>query len=383
MKPTNMAFLVFVITGLLLVFVLGYFSSSEEIYFTDVHPHIKTITISETQTTSSDGETQTTSSDDETQTIDNKTLVILWYNVPSYLKPSATYFQANKCKNVGSTCILSTLNSDLYKSSAVIFTHSTLPGTPPIKNTSQLWIFNTMENKAFTRSPNSAWDHKFEWAMSYRRNSDVSRPYGKIIRLGKRIDRNYSDVFRQKTKFGAWMSGHCPVPSRRKQYIEKLQKHIEIDTFGPCGKKKCGVRTPAMNECLKNVSRDYKFYFSFENNICMDYSTEKVFNLYEYNLSIIPVVNGPSQASEYLPKGTFISALDYTSPETLAKKLKEIGSSEKLYTQYLKEKDKYGSLKLVEIFRDSMCSLCKKLDQLDGKKIPTKPKAMDMFKTEC
>nr|XP_034328364.1 glycoprotein 3-alpha-L-fucosyltransferase A-like [Crassostrea gigas] len=328
-------------------------------------------------------ETHTTSSNGETYSMNNKTLVILWYNLPFYLKSSATYFRANQCKNVGSTCILSTVNSDLNKSGGVIFTHSTLPRTPPVKIESQVWIFNTLENKAFTHKPNTAWDYKFEWIMSYRRDADVSRPYGKIIRLDKSIERNYSEVFRQKTKFGVWMSGHCPVPSRRKEYIEKLQKYIDIDTFGSCGKKKCGVRTPAMNECLKNFSRDYKFYFSFENNICRDYSTEKVFNLYEYNMSIIPVVNGPSQASEYLPTGTFINALDYTSPETLAKKLKEIGSSEKLYSQYLKEKDKYGSMNNFEIFRDSMCSACKKLDQPEAKKIPTKPKVTDMFKTEC
>lgn len=47
-----------------------------------------------------------------------------------------------------------------------------------------------------------------------------------------------------------------------------------------------------MNECLKNFVRDYKFYFLFENNICWDYFIEKVFNLYEYNLSVIFVVNG-------------------------------------------------------------------------------------------
>lgn len=100
-------------------------------------------------------------------------------------------------------------------------------------------------------------------------------------------------------------------------------------------------------------------------------------------MSIIPVVNGPPQASEYLPRGTFLNALDYTSPGALAKKLKEIGSSEKLYTQYLKEKDKYGSLNNFEIFRDSMCSACKKLDQLEGKKIQTKQRVIDMFRNEC
>lgn len=181
------------------------------------------------------------------------------------------------------------------------------------------------------------------------------------------------------------MSGHCPVPSRREEYIEQLQKYIQVDTFGACGKKKCGVRTVLKNDCLTNLTKEYKFYFSFENNICRDYSTEKVFNLYKYdfNLCIIPVVNGSPQASEYLPKGTFLSTLDYTSPEALAKKLKEIGSSENLYTNYLKEKDKYYSLDEPEIFREAMCNVCQKLDKMGRDNISPKADVMDMFKTDC
>ncbi|XP_052702693.1 4-galactosyl-N-acetylglucosaminide 3-alpha-L-fucosyltransferase 9-like [Crassostrea angulata] len=372
MKAINMAF--FCIISVVGVFILGYFVSSEETIHLYVHPLIKKITANETQTPASVG---------EIYSFENKSLIILWYNIPFYLKSSAKHFRSSKCSNLGSICILSTNSSDLGKSSAVVFTHFNLPKTPPMKIASQIWIFNSMENKAFTQRPSSVWDNQFEWTMSYRRDADISRPYGKIKSLERRIVKNYSEVFRQKTKFGVWMSGHCPVPSRRKEYIEKLQKYIDIDTFGPCGKKKCGVRTPAMNECLKNFSRDYKFYFSLENNICTDYSTEKVFNLYEYNMSIIPVVNGPPQASDYLPTGTFINALDYSSPETLAKKLKEIGSNEKIYSQYLKEKDKYTSLNTFQIFQEAMCTACIKLDKLNGKKIPAKRKVIDMFKNNC
>ena len=73
-----------------------------------------------------------------------------------------------------------------------------------------------------------------------------------------------------------------------------------------------------LSECLKNVSRDYKFYFSFENTICTDYTTEKLFNLYLYDLEIIPVVNGPANAADYLPKGTFVNALEFPSAIELA-----------------------------------------------------------------
>lgn len=313
----------------------------------------------------------------------NKNFVILWYSIPFWLKSFSKDIRRIKCKDVISNCTLSTDNSDLNKSNVVIFTHFTLPKSPPINHTSQIWIFNTLENKQYTHWPSSAWKNKFEWIMSYHRDSDVSRPYGKIIPLNKSIDRNYSEVFRQKTHFGVWMATHCPTPSHREKYIKELQKYVAIDTYGACGKKKCGVRNPNMNECLNNFSKEYKFLFSFENSICRDYSTEKVFNLYAYNLSIIPVVNGPPQASEYLPNGTFINALDFPSPESLAKKLKEIGSNETLYTQYLKEKDKYTSLEQSEIFRETMCTVCKNLEQFGEQKISINPNLMSVYKGGC
>lgn len=38
--------------------------------------------------------------------------------------------------------------------------------------------------------------------MSYRKNADVTRPYGKIIRLDKSLERNYSEIFRQNSVSG-------------------------------------------------------------------------------------------------------------------------------------------------------------------------------------
>jgi hypothetical protein len=163
------------------------------------------------------------------------------------------------------------------------------------------------------------------------------------------------------------MSGHCPVPSRRKAYIEELKKYVHVDMFGTCGTRECKTRSPYISECLRNFSRDYKFYFAFENNICKDYSTEKLFNLYFGNLDVIPVINGPSTAPEYLPKGTFLSALDFPSPKALAEKLKEIGSNEALFTQYLKEKDKYMDIGIHEVLLDSMCKICDIMDRSNGR----------------
>lgn len=375
MRASYTAFLVCVIVGM---FGVIYFDSSRDVISSYLHSIINKFKKCEMHPPLSDEEGY----------LDNNTWRILWYDIPFYLKKAVTYFEmrVQKCENVSLQCIISTNNSEIMRSNVVVFSESTLPKCPPMKRTSQTWCFNTMENGDFTTWPTDVWENSFDWIMSYRRDAHVSRPYGKILRLDKSNDRNYSDVFRKKTKFGVWMSSHCPTPSRREEYITQLQKHIQVDTFGKCGRKMCGVQNPNMNDCLKNFARDYKFYFSFENNICRDYSTEKVFNLYEHNLSLIPVVNGPPQVTEYLPKGTFLNALEFASPESLAKKLTEIGSSENLYTQYLKEKDKYFSLNGLDIFQESMCTICRKLDHMEGIKRPIKASnahVMKMYRSEC
>lgn len=375
MRASYTAFLVCVIVGM---FGVIYFDSSRDGISSYLHSIINKSKKCEMHPPLSDEEGY----------LDNNTWRILWYDIPFYLKKAVTYFEmrVQKCENVSLQCIISTNNSEIMRSNVVVFSESTLPKCPPMKRTSQTWCFNTMENGDFTTWPTDVWENSFDWIMSYRRDAHVSRPYGKILRLDKSNDRNYSDVFRKKTKFGVWMSSHCPTLSRREEYITQLQKHIQVDTFGKCGRKMCGVQNPNMNDCLKNFARDYKFYFSFENNICRDYSTEKVFNLYEHNLSLIPVVNGPPQVTEYLPKGTFLNALEFASPESLAKKLTEIGSSENLYTQYLKEKDKYFSLNGLDIFQESMCTICRKLDHMEGIKRPIKASnahVMKMYRSEC
>ena len=295
-------------------------------------------------------------------TMVDKNYKILIYTGQSYLKPFIEHFKKTTCPSVPN-CIISENQKEMPDSHAVIFNGVHLPRKPPDKPQMQLWVFHSMETVHFINKPNKLWDDKFDLTMSFRKHSDIVRPYGKIVRRERKrqLKRNYSEVFLKKQYGGVWMSGHCPVPSRRKAFAQEIGKHMHVDLFGRCGTRPCGGRNTMLSECLKNVSRDYKFYFSFENTICPDYTTEKLYNLYLYDLEIIPVINGPANAADYLPKGTFINALEFSSATELAKKLLEIGSSKEQYTKYLKEKDKYHDAGNAVVFADAICQLCNKL----------------------
>ncbi|XP_048741046.1 alpha-(1,3)-fucosyltransferase C-like [Ostrea edulis] len=303
---------------------------------------------------------------DNTSIANFKEWRVLWYNIPFYLVNNSNYANSKKCEK-HPKCVFSMDKKDLPNSDVVIFTQSYMESVPPRKENNQVWVFNSMESPAFMTQPSPRWYAELDWLMSYRRKSDIQRPYGIIRKRSTPLVKNYTEVFQKKKLFGVWMSGHCPVPSRRKALIQELQKYVQIDMFGSCGIRVCKTRSPYLNECLLNFSRDYKFYFAFENNICEDYTTEKLFNIYLGNLDVIPVINGPSTASLYLPKGTFLSALDYPSPKALAEKLKEIGSSEALFSQYLREKDKYFEIGTDEVFLDAMCKICAIMDKTKGK----------------
>lgn len=70
---------------------------------------------------------------------------------------------------------------------------------------------------------------------------------------------------------------------------------------------------------------------AFENSVCRDYVTEKLFKRMEQLL--IPIVLKKSIYKRILPPGSFIAADDFLSPEDLAHYLLYL---EKNRTEYMK-----------------------------------------------
>lgn len=284
---------------------------------------------------------------------------ILFYNMPSWMSISPLTMNSSSCSlPLKSPCIIKTGKRNFEEFRGVIFYGDDLPNTIPLKQTNQSWIFFSIESP-YLYQIQSNWKAKFDATMTFRKDSSFPVVYGTIARKISPRTRDYIKIFRMKTKMVAWAVSNCHTPSKREHYVTNLQKYVAVDVFGKCGHLSCGVRSAGVTDCHFKFAKDYKFYLAFENSICKDYTTEKLFNFFFHDLTMIPVINGPPNAHEYIPRGTYINALDFSSPAELARELYRIGSNETLYVQYLKEKDKYGGTHFS--WKDALCPLCQTL----------------------
>ncbi|XP_048248576.1 uncharacterized protein LOC124151241 isoform X3 [Haliotis rufescens] len=90
----------------------------------------------------------------------------------------------------------------------------------------------------------------------------------------------------------------CNTPSNREQYVKTLQKYVDVDSYGPCLHNKDfpeefknldGIAGFLKPDFLRFVAR-YKFAMAFENAICGDYITEKLWR--PLQVGTVPIVLG-------------------------------------------------------------------------------------------
>lgn len=122
------------------------------------------------------------------------------------------------------------------------------------------------------------------------------------------------------------------------------------------------TRFPGNDSCHKKISHDYKFYLSFfENSLCIDCTSEKLYHIYELDLPILPFVRGTLAGKAYLPNGTYIDTLDFKTPKDLANVLTEIENDKTKYRKMLRAKDAYTSQPYSRTYEDAMCNPCQLL----------------------
>ncbi|RXN15544.1 alpha-(1,3)-fucosyltransferase 9-like isoform X2 [Labeo rohita] len=253
-----------------------------------------------------------------TQT-DPDTILLIW------MWPFGAKFDLGICRSMYNIhgCRL-TDNRDQFKSAhGVMFHHRdireddmpTLP-RPPF----QKWIWMNIE-PPINSAPYSTLNNLFNLTATYRQDSDIMVPYG---RISEKTGGSTTFKIPYKSKLVCWIVSRWNSNYKRSQYYENLKQHISIETYGR------SFNRPVRNEDYSDLISSCKFYLSFENSISKDYITEKLYN--PLKLGTVPVVLGPPRKNyeELIPGNAFIHVDDFSSPKELAEHLKLLDQNESL-----------------------------------------------------
>ncbi|XP_076658267.1 alpha-(1,3)-fucosyltransferase C isoform X2 [Halictus rubicundus] len=319
------------------------------------------------------------------RSVSNNTKKILYWNT---MFGDETFYLGNDFDNCPVSDCYATHDryyADVKDFDAVLFhaNEMELSDLPANRSPRQWYVFVNLESPANRPLLDYYYEDYFNLTMTYRLDSDVVWTYGDVEekatgrvvapmanttwveyynRTGdqKPIDtpKSLMERIEGKTKPIAWFVSNCHAKSGREKYIFELSKHVAVDVYGKCGDHAC-ART---QDCFGEVAEpNYFFYLSFENSLCEDYVTEKLYKALRYDL--VPIVYGGANYSVFAPPGSYIDALDFDSPEELAKYLKALMKNRHEYAKYFEWKKYY---RIGESSRRAACNLCEFLHKQPG-----------------
>ena len=259
-----------------------------------------------------------------------------------------------RCPELNNTCIFTTDRRQYNDSDVVLFHIRSSYVIPKYRQRFQKWIFTIIESPVHTYRDLTRERWLYNITMTYKRVSDVPFVYGECRLRNReatttRLKYNYAEG---KKHLVAWFVSNCNPPSKREIYVRDLAKHIEVHKFGCGGNYSCPTTKHKYCDTVL-LNRTYKFYLSFENSLCTDYVTEKVFRI--LNLNVVPVVLGYSNYTDILPPHSFVDVRDFDNPKALAVYLKMLNNNDSEYNKYFAWKETHICTPL----EDPACRLCR------------------------
>lgn len=139
-------------------------------------------------------------------------------------------------------------------------------------------------------------------------------------------------AFATRPRVAAWMASHCHTDSRREDLVAALQGFMAVTTVGRCGELKCG-KNHRDDYCFRWLAASHLFYLSFENALCDDYHTEKLWIPLKHGM--VPVVYGGPSYRHTLPFNSYIDVLKFPSAAALASHLLYLATHPAAYLRHL------------------------------------------------
>lgn len=264
-----------------------------------------------------------------------------------------------------SRCFLTDNTSAFSTADVVVFHHhelrrglSSLP-LHLVRPALQHWVWLSMEppvNNANLTQLNGL----FNWTMSYRRDADISIPYGKTMIGGDETGFQFAP---NRSCLVSWVVSRYRHLQARAGVYQSLKKYIPIEVYGHWNKKSLSDKKllPTIAKCF--------FYLSLENSEAKDYISEKLWRN-AFQAGVVPVVLGPSRATyEVLaPPGSFIHVADFKSTADLATHLKRVAADRQAYEKYFQWHHTHR-IKTYTDWRERLCQICVKYPSLPANRV--------------
>ncbi|KAL6426326.1 hypothetical protein ACFW04_009092 [Cataglyphis niger] len=192
----------------------------------------------------------------------------------------------------------------------------------------------------------------FNYSSTFSRFSDVPLTLLDLFSLEELIAKSYYHPTKEKSALihaknyapVLYIQSDCDTASDRDRYVLELMKYIHIDSYGTCvnnarlDDRFKGNYLDILNnrEFLSFVAK-YKFTIAFENAICDDYITEKLWR--PLIVGSVPIYYGSPSFKDWLPNNkSAISILDFSGPRALSEFLHKLVRNDSAYEEYLSHK---------------------------------------------
>ncbi|XP_074621062.1 GDP-fucose protein O-fucosyltransferase 3-like [Acropora palmata] len=187
----------------------------------------------------------------------------------------------------------------------------------------------------------------FNHTSTFRRTSDYPLVTQMLSSLEDLMKKPKYDI-QTKSMNGlapvVYVQSGCDPPSDRDHYVKELMRYIKIDSYGTCLHNKDlpeEFRNPMTmdDEGFHDIIAKYKFTLSFENAICKDYVTEKLWR--PLSLGSVPIYKGSPIVQDWMPNDhTIILADNFSSPKDLGEFITSLDQNDEEYAKYLEFKEK-------------------------------------------
>ncbi|KAF3702161.1 Alpha-(1,3)-fucosyltransferase 7 [Channa argus] len=231
----------------------------------------------------------------------------------------------------------------------------------------QRWAWMSLESPANNGNLRQ-YANIFNMTISYRRDADVSIPYGEFLPKESKEHR-VEDIPLNKSSLVCWVVSNYRELHKRSEVYRKLRAIVPVNVYGQWNK-----RPLSSDSLLPTISHCY-FYLAFENSVAKDYITEKLWRN-AYKSGTVPVVLGPplSNYRAMTPPNSFIHVDEFASVIELGQYLQKLAQDNKRYAKYFNWK-KLWEVKLYKDWRERLCRICLQFDTLAQHKVYSDLKA--------